>query len=83
MKKWFIEQPLSSRLGLTLLTFSASLFLIGNGVGLMMGDPMTEDAQELQRRWAPVAFFLGCPAGLALVVLGITMIVWCFDPKED
>ena len=44
----------------------------------MMGDPLTPEAHEAKKRWAPLAFFLGCPTGLALVGLGVVMLIASF-----
>ncbi|HZH97909.1 MAG TPA: hypothetical protein VEX38_02980 [Fimbriimonadaceae bacterium] len=72
--RWFRAQRRAVRLTLSLLTFLFGLFIAGNGLGLMMGDPLTPEASEKQRAWAPLAFFAGCPTGVALMVLGLFMV---------
>lgn len=70
---WFQKRSKRVRLLLSLATIFFGIFVTGNCFGLMMGDPFSAEAKAIQARWAPLAFYVGCPVGLALTALGIKM----------
>ena len=82
MKEWAHSLSQRRRLVLALVSFLVAFFLVTNGVGRMMGDSLTEDARRDQQRWAPVAFFLGCPIGFAWLGFGGWLLVVSYQQRE-
>jgi hypothetical protein len=80
--RWFRKQRRLVRLILSLTAILFGVWLAGFGIGSMMGDPTTEEAREVQRRWSPLLFFLGCPAGVAVTVAGFIMLARSFRAAE-
>lgn len=83
MKKWFGRLPVAARLAWSLIVFLGGIYLVGSGVGFMMGDPGTPEGHALKEKWAPLAFFLGCPAGWVLIGLSLGMLIGCFRKPTD
>lgn len=82
MSKWFRSLPTLSRLAVTVMVFFGGVLLVGSGVGFMMGDPLTPEAHDLQKKWAPLAFFFGCSAGWVLIGLSLIMLIGCFRKPD-
>ena len=82
MKEWVYSLSPQRRLVLAVACFLVAFFLVTNGIGRMMGDPLTEEARRDQQRWAPVAFFLGCPIGFAWLAFGGWLLVVSYQRRE-
>ncbi len=82
-KRWFTSLLWPVRLFLAFWTFNTGLFIAGNCIGIVIGDPFTVEAKAFQDRWGFVAIFLGMPFGGAVMVLSLAMLGMSFSKRAS